>query len=102
MRITTSHIAPPIPTKTHDWSAIDDETYSGDESDPVGYGSTEIEAIRDLLDQIEANKDEQNNSAAMCMANKSLCMLQRFLRFGFFCAVRAPCFCFALFVRHGS
>jgi hypothetical protein len=58
MRITTSHIAPPIPTRTHDWLATDDETYGGEPSDPIGYGATEIEAIRDLLEKIEANLDE--------------------------------------------
>ena len=59
MRITTSHIAPPIPTKTHDWCAIDDETYGGEEGDLVGYGATEIEAIRDLLEQIEEKRGDK-------------------------------------------
>lgn len=58
MRITTSHISPPIPTKTHDWSAIDDETYGGEPSDPIGYGATEIEAIRDLLNQLEERMND--------------------------------------------
>lgn len=52
MKIVTQYVYPPIPTRDFDWSAVDDETY--DEGEPIGYGRTEIEAIRDLLDQIEA------------------------------------------------
>lgn len=35
------------------WSAYDDATYDGDPHSPYGIGSTEVAAIRDLLDQIE-------------------------------------------------
>lgn len=57
MRVITSYDPPPIPMRNHDWSAVDDETYGGEESDPIGYGATEIEAIRDLLDQIESKQE---------------------------------------------
>lgn len=53
MRIKTSFDCPPVPWRAFDWSAIDDATYGGDEGDLIGRGPTEIEAIRDLLDQIE-------------------------------------------------
>ena len=56
MRRITSNTSPPIPTRTHDWCAIDDETYGGEEGDLVGYGATEIEAIRNLLDLIEERR----------------------------------------------
>lgn len=46
---------PPIPDRKHDWSAIDAANYDG--GDPVGYGETEVEAILDLLDKMEAKND---------------------------------------------
>ena len=56
---------PPIPCRSMDWSAIDDNTYDAsyegeDESgsiwkcSPSGHGATELEAIENLLDQLEA------------------------------------------------
>ena len=57
MRIKTYNLCPPIPDRRHDWIAYDDENYSGEELDIVGYGATEIDAIRDLLDNIEANME---------------------------------------------
>ena len=50
--IKTYYNPPPIPQRNYDWAAIDDSTYGGEPSDPVGFGKTEEEAIRDLLDQI--------------------------------------------------
>jgi len=54
MRIKTEFVNPPIPDRSFDWSAIDDDTYDGAEDAPnrheVGYGATEQEAIRDLLE----------------------------------------------------
>lgn len=38
--------------KSHQWCAVDDDTYEG-EGCPIGYGETEQEAIEDLLQQIE-------------------------------------------------
>lgn len=53
MKLRTDHIWPPIPVRHFDWSAVDDDTYDGPGS-PIGYGSTEAEAIADLLAEIEA------------------------------------------------
>lgn len=63
MKIKTSFDYPPIPIRTMDWSAIDEDTYDAsyegeDETGhhwkqgPVGRGATEAEAIADLLEQI--------------------------------------------------
>lgn len=37
----------------HEWVAIDDNTYDGQETDPVGYGKTAREAVINLLDALE-------------------------------------------------
>lgn len=50
MSIDTDHNPPPIPTMAYDWTA----TLSGYEpGDVIGYGSTEAEAVNDLLRQME-------------------------------------------------
>jgi len=51
MRIKTSYCMTIIPC--FDWTAVDDETYGGDDSDPIGHGATEQEAIDDLLWKME-------------------------------------------------
>jgi hypothetical protein len=51
MKIRTDFIYPPIPFRNHDWCAVDDDTYDG-HGCPIGYGATEAEAIKDLLEQI--------------------------------------------------
>lgn len=51
MRIRTTYEFPPIPDRSMDWSAIDDETYDG-EGCPIGRGPTEQAAIDDLIEQI--------------------------------------------------
>lgn len=53
MKIKTHYDPPPIPLRQFDWTAIDDETYGGEPSDPIGRGATEKEAIDDLLEQLE-------------------------------------------------
>lgn len=45
MKIKTVCICPPIPNRSFDWVAYDDD---GDESGPYGWGATEQEAIDDL------------------------------------------------------
>ena len=52
MKIVTSYDPPPIPVRNCDWSAVDDDTYNGPGC-PVGYGSTEPEAVADLIEKIE-------------------------------------------------
>jgi hypothetical protein len=52
LNILTAYDPPPIPIRTSDWSAVTDN-YSGEPSDPIGYGRTEAEAIADLIYSIE-------------------------------------------------
>ena len=47
-KITTSHDCPPIPVRYYDWSASREDW---DEGDLIGYGTTEQEAIDDLLEK---------------------------------------------------
>ena len=52
-KIATSNITPPIPTTRFDWSAIWDDYYDGapdGPSHPIGSGTTELEAIADLIE----------------------------------------------------
>lgn len=49
--IKTSFDFPPIPCRNVDWNATLDD-YSGEDSDPIGRGATEIEAIADLIEQV--------------------------------------------------
>lgn len=53
MKIVTEYVYPPIPDRSCDWSAVDDDTYDGapDSNCPIGRGATEAEAIRDLKQQ---------------------------------------------------
>jgi hypothetical protein len=69
MKIVTNFDYPPIPFRQFDWSAVDSDTYDADydyelgqhvSKCPVGRGATEIEAIRDLLDQME-ERDARNS-----------------------------------------
>ena len=60
IKVRTTHEYPPIPIRSMDWSAVDDDTYDVDcdqdgffSNSPVGRGATEAEAIADLMEQIE-------------------------------------------------
>lgn len=55
MNIRTTYDPKPIPVRQFDWTAVDDDTYDGapDAHCPIGSGTTEAEAIADLLLQIE-------------------------------------------------
>lgn len=60
INVRTTHEFPPIPIRSMDWSAVDDDTYDVDcdqdgffSTSPVGRGATEQEAINDLLEQLE-------------------------------------------------
>lgn len=62
MKIATSYVFPPIPCRSYDWIAVDDDTYDVDcdqdgyfSTSPVGHGATEQEAIADMMEQIEEN-----------------------------------------------
>ena len=57
MNIKTRFDPPPIPDRRFDWTAIDDDTYDGADDSrtrhQIGHGSTEQEAINDLIKQME-------------------------------------------------
>jgi len=55
MKIITELEYPPIPTRAFDWCAMLDGYEPGD---PIGYGSTEEEAIADLKRQLEERDDQ--------------------------------------------
>lgn len=65
IKVHTAHVYPPIPIRGFDWSAVTDD-YDVDfdsecgyfTSHPHGHGATELEAIADLLDQVEDERDE--------------------------------------------
>lgn len=40
-------------SENHDWVAVDDSTYGGEPTDPVGYGKTAREAIENLMERLE-------------------------------------------------
>ena len=52
--ITTRWDPKPIPDRQFDWVATEDDYDMGR---PVGYGRTEADAIRDLVDQLEERSD---------------------------------------------
>lgn len=52
MKLVTNHVFPPIPIRTFDWIAYDDNL-GCEEGCPVGYGPTEKEAIEDLCEQLD-------------------------------------------------
>jgi hypothetical protein len=48
VRIRITYDPPPIPDRSHDWRAVDDDTYDG-EGCPIGYGRTPGQAVDDLV-----------------------------------------------------
>ena len=52
MDIRTFFNPPPSQRRDYDWAAVDWETYQGLPEDTVGFGGTEEQAIKDLLQQI--------------------------------------------------
>lgn len=61
MKIKTNYDHPPIADRSHDWSAIDDDTYDGAPECRciVGRGPTEQAAIDDLIARTE-ERDYEN------------------------------------------
>lgn len=54
MRVITNHVRPPIGTTQFDWTA----TFAGYEpGDLIGRGQTEAEAIEDLYEQFNEEKE---------------------------------------------
>lgn len=55
VKLRTEHVFPPIPIRSCDWCAYDENTYDGAPDaghQIVGYGSTEHEAIADFREQL--------------------------------------------------
>lgn len=55
MNIQTTHVYPPIPDRSMDWSAVDADTHDPDPEAAahiVGRGPTEIAAINNLVEQL--------------------------------------------------
>lgn len=50
---------PPVPSRDYDYSAVDRNTYDGDKSQPVGRGSSPVNAENDLLDQIQDKLEDK-------------------------------------------
>lgn len=55
--ILTTFVNPPLPINNFDWEAVYQDSNEGD---PIGYGSTQDEAIEDLLSKTELSKEEQS------------------------------------------
>lgn len=49
MNIKTDYWAKPIPDRQYDWTAVLDGYDAGD---PIGYGATEADAIKELMEQV--------------------------------------------------
>ena len=52
IQLFTYAVAPPVPTRRWDWIATETGTYDYDA--PIGRGCTEVDAVNDLLDELEA------------------------------------------------
>lgn len=54
-QIVTDYVCPPIPTRAFDWCAY----FDGDEEDgPRGWGASKEEAVRELMNIIEEEKED--------------------------------------------
>lgn len=58
MKIIVTYDRPPIPTREMDYSALDDDTYGGEVSDPIGRGRTREAAMRELAELVACGGDE--------------------------------------------
>jgi hypothetical protein len=68
MKIRVTYDPPPVPSNCLDWSAIDDSTYDGQPSDPIGYGPTREIAILDLINQFADDLFPEIPSYDLCSA----------------------------------
>ena len=57
MNIKTNYYMKPIPIRSYDWEAVDDDTYDVD--GPIGFGATEAGAIADLKEQLPCSEDDE-------------------------------------------
>lgn len=49
MKVHISRTYAPLPYRSHDYAATDDDTYCGEEGDAIGYGASPVEAFLDLI-----------------------------------------------------
>jgi hypothetical protein len=68
MQIIAHYSFLPIPTDSHDWSAIDHSTYDGEPNQPIGYGRTREAAILDLINQLADDLFPEIPSYDLCSA----------------------------------
>ncbi len=54
MIVRTEYDPKPIPMRQFDWTAVSEDYEPGD---PIGYGTTEAEAIADLWDRLQADEE---------------------------------------------
>lgn len=66
MKIRTEHVYPPIPSRSTDWCAYDEDTYDGaEDSHPiVGWGPTQAAARADFMDLWLQHEAEREMKAA--------------------------------------
>ena len=65
MTLRTEHVFPPIPLRTFDWCAYDEDTYDGaPDGGPqiVGWGRTEAEAVAHFREQWEERQLEREGA----------------------------------------
>lgn len=55
MKVRVTYDPKPVPSRNFDYEAYVD---SWDLGDPLGYGSTQEEAVQHLLDQLEGSENE--------------------------------------------
>jgi hypothetical protein len=51
VRVITEYIRPPVPTTMYDWMAYIDGEPDGESNGPTGYGPTEADALRNLIEE---------------------------------------------------
>ena len=56
MKVITSYVCPPIPVRSADWEAYLD-CHDGDENAPRGRGVTRLDALEDLICQIDDGRE---------------------------------------------
>jgi hypothetical protein len=61
MKTVTFFVHPPIPDRSHDWTAIGEDYEPGD---PIGWGATEAEAVADLAGQLADEADYRRDEDA--------------------------------------
>lgn len=68
MKIVTHYDCPPIPDRSMDYSAVDDDTYDGapDSHCPIGRGATEADAVHDLA--VQSVDDFTSDEVAAALA----------------------------------